>query len=778
LRVHRFFALVLPVCAFVPLALALAAPAQSPGPAPRFDAWKIIGPGGGGTTIGPTISPFDPNLVVERCDMTGNYITHDGGLSWRMFNLRAGITAFAFDPGNPRRIYAGGSALWRSDDSGQSWRMEFPNPSKNTVEHQNGDHADYTLTSNDARYVTGLKILQIAVDPHNSKVVHLAFSDPRRGGTTLLVSTNRGYSFHFEHRYPSDQILLLLYTRGNRMAIGTQGVYRGGARRPTPIAGPGEKIAYASAGEAQGRTILYATTRDGALFVSEDGGLRWESRTPRLGQQSGSFGAVAAAGSNGRIAFLGFRGLKLAQGPQNLWNGIAKTVDAGRDWSVVFRESTRPAVHLAPSWIEERAIGSGTDERASIFFGAPYSLGVAPGDPAICYATDLFRTYRTLDGGQTWAQVDSVRTANDHWTTRGLDVTTDYGVQFDPFDSKHLFIDYTDIGAFASEDGGHSWTSATSGIPDAWRNTTYWLAFDPQVKGSIWGAFSGIHDLPRPKMWRQGGFLQRARGGIAISTDGGQSWTPSNRGMKETAFTHVLLDPASPIGMRTLYACGFGVGVYKSTDNGKTWQLKNNGITEKDPFAWRITRDINGALYLIVARANEGRSGTKTGSGALYKSIDGAEHWTRMKLPEGVNGPTGQALDPRDNRRIYLTAWGQERPGVDSGGGVFLSTNGGQSWKPLFSRSQHVYDVTIDPHAPDTLYICGFDAAAYRSTDAGLHWKRIRGYNFKWGHRVVVDPDDPSMIYITTYGGGVWHGPAAGDPSALEDSRTHVPVAH
>jgi photosystem II stability/assembly factor-like uncharacterized protein len=86
--------------------------------------------------------------------------------------------------------------------------------------------------------------------------------------------------------------------------------------------------------------------------------------------------------------------------------------------------------------------------------------------------------------------------------------------------------------------------------------------------------------------------------------------------------------------------------------------------------------------------------------------------------------------------------------------------------------------VTIDSHAPDTLYICGFDAAAYRSTDAGLHWKRIRGYNFKWGHRVVIDPVDPSMIYITTYGGGVWRGPAAGDPRALEDSRTHVPVAH
>jgi hypothetical protein len=247
--------------------------------------------------------------------------------------------------------------------------------------------------------------------------------------------------------------------------------------------------------------------------------------------------------------------------------------------------------------------------------------------------------------------------------------------------------------------------------------------------------------------------------------------------MEETAFTHVLLDPASPVGQRTLYACGFGVGVYKSMDNGRTWQLKNDGIADTNLFVWRIVRANDGALYLILARSNEGYFGDTGGSGAVYKSVDGAEHWEKLRLPEGVNGPTGLALDPRDNRRMYLAAWGQGREDVDTGGGVFLSTDGGQSWMPLFSLSQHVYDVTIDPRAPDTLYISGFDAAAYRSTDAGLHWTRIQGYNFKWGHRVIADPNDASMIYITTYGGSVWHGPAAGDPAATEDILTSVPVA-
>jgi len=745
-------------------------------------SWKVIGPGGGGTTIGPTISPFDSRLVVEHCDMTGGYVTHDNGLSWRMFNLRGGIEVLAFDRADAKTIYAGNSALWRSTDAGSSWSMVFPNPAHHTVEHQVGDHSDYSLTSDDPAYPGG-NISAIAVGGEGSNAVadarlylafaaHVAFAQQEMQAV-IVVSKDGGANWNRLATLPH-RVLLLAPQGTGLVALSGSEAYRVAADGSVAELGgiPREFVA-ASSARSGGEIWIYATSADGQVYLTQDSGQHWQPVTPALGQSEAKFGAISASAEHPETAYLGFRGLRLGAGNENLLNGIARTADGGRTWNIVFKESTASAANLTGTWIEKRAAQNSRD----IWFDAPYSLGAAPNDPNVVYATDLFRTYRSLDGGVTWLEVNSRPTSDGGWVSRGLDVTTDYGVQFDPFDSKHIFIDYTDIGLFSSDNGGQSWRSSTEGIPKFWRNTTYWVAFDPAQRGLMWGAFSGTHDLPRPKMWRRQP-PSHFTGGVAISTDGGRSWQPSNAGLPEDSVTHILLDPSSRAGSRTLYACAFGRGVYKSTDGGRTWAQKNDGIAGQEPFAWRIIASPDNSLYLVVARRSEGNDRSAAGSGALYRSTDKAEHWQAIELPQGVTGPTGLAVDPRNPQRLYLTAWGQEGTDADRNGGVFLSEDGGASWKALFTDSQHVYDVTLDPRSPGTLYICGFDAAAYRSIDGGLHWTRIKGYDFKWGHRVIPDPNDPGMIYITTFGGGVWHGPAAGDPHAHETILTPVPVAH
>src|SRR5690242_8713494 len=91
----------------------------------RPGEFSAFGPGGGGAMFHPTVSPHDADTVLIACDMTGGYITHDGGRSWRMFSLRGVVDFFVFDPTDRRTIYAHATGLWRSRDGGETWSLLY-----------------------------------------------------------------------------------------------------------------------------------------------------------------------------------------------------------------------------------------------------------------------------------------------------------------------------------------------------------------------------------------------------------------------------------------------------------------------------------------------------------------------------------------------------------------------------------------------------------------------------------------------------------------------------
>lgn len=718
--------------------------------------WNIIGPGGGGTLLLPTVSPHNSNDVLAACDMTGSYITHDGGRSWRMFNLLGRSYFFVFDPVNPDVMYAQGVALFRSADRGQTWRLVFPVPSSVEKLVMPDDHASGQVIF---RGEPQGMVTALAVDPSDSHKLYAAIG---RQASALYISPDWGRTWKHEAglAHGGGQIYIDPASPKNNRDIYVIGRDRVSARlhgewrHYNPPSGT-SGFAEASAGfTGPGKLRIYAVAGPD-LLVSPDGGASWEhsalpGSNPRLS-------VVAASLLHGDSAYLSYSNLATGTGR---YFGIARTNDGGKSWQLSTAETgDKPAPNLFDAWITAR-FGPGWGSN-------PEGLGVSPADPNIAYAGDSGRMLRTFDGGKTWNAVYS-RRVGDGWTTVGLDVTTNYGIHFDPFDARRLFITYTDIGLFRSEDGGKSWISSTEGVPRPWVNTTYWVAFDPKIRGRMWGAMSYTHDLPRPKMWR-GRPPSSFNGGVCISLDGGRTWGVSNTGMPRTAVTHILLDTKSPEDARVLYATGFGKGVFKSVDGGTSWRLMNNGIRQPEPFAWRLAGDPRGDLYVILARRTEDGSTGNEGDGAVYRSTDGADSWSELKLPEGVNGPNGLAIDAVDPKRLYLAAWRRNTPDETAGGGIYLSTDRGATWRNVFAKDQHVYDVTIDPRRPSILYAAGFESSAWRSSDRGETWQRIRGYNFKWGHRVIPDPLDPSRIYVTTYGGSVWHGPAEDDRKAIQD---------
>jgi photosystem II stability/assembly factor-like uncharacterized protein len=743
----------------LPLALLLTASAAGE----RHDAWKIIGPGGGGTMMFPAISRGSPHNVLLACDMTGGYISRDNGSSWRMYNLGGVVRSVVFDPNNARTLYArtsGSRALWRSVDTGDTWKLVYPDPAIVTEVVQNDDHASNRILT--SATLPG-SIEALAVEPGDARMLYAVMQQGRISNLSVSADWGKswkataelpgaGRSIHVDPDSPRGD--RTLYVIGdNSVAVRRNGLWQ---RGPAP---PGvDSFVDASLGFSGGKALVYAIDSSNA-FVSRDGGASWDK--VELPGTAPSLAAVATSLEHGNVAYLSFR--RLGSSPERVF-GVAKTTDAGRTWTMVRKDTpSRPAANLHDIWLTAR-FGPG-------WTGAPVNLAVAPDDPDFCITTDAGRTLRTRDGGKTWEGVYSKRIDDGSFTSTGLDVTTNYGIHFDPFDPKRMFISYTDIGLFRSENGGRGWVSATETVPRRWVNTTYWMVFDPAVRGRAWAVMSYTHDLPRPKMWR-GKSPVTYEGGVVISEDGGNTWRVSNQGMPETAPTHILLDPSSPQAARVLYVAAFGRGVFKSTDGGRSWTLKNGGLPQKEPFAWRLAQGPDRALYLVLARRSEDGSFGNEGDGALYRSTDDAANWNRISLPTGLNGPNGIAIDPKDASRLYLAAWGRKGTDRAASGGVWVSTDGGKSWRNTLSRDQYIYDVTVDPSDPRILYACGFSSSAWRSEDRGETWRRIRGFNFKWGHRVIPDPFDRAKIYITTYGGSVWHGPAQGDPRAKEDIVT------
>ncbi|MEP7106978.1 MAG: hypothetical protein ABI760_03335 [Ferruginibacter sp.] len=768
---------------------------NDPLPAPH---WEKLGPGGGGSTFIPTFSYHSPANFLVRCDMTGSYLTNDGGDSYQQVNFANGASAYAFDPKDKNTIYIGSTFLNRSSDGGKTWQRIFPDPSSIKSEKYQGDHAGYSIETSDTSLYNGkYEISAIRADPQLPGVLYFSM------GPLLFYTSDSGKTWKKE---TLDQPVISLYTDSagakNELFLFTRtSVYEFSKsshklkRKDIPQS-MSPAFSYAAGTISKtGKIIIYALHHDSnqeikgefgysEVWRSEDKGENWNRTIDAVITNAASgikpgYSMIACAEYDAAKAYLVCNRYEEKKDNKLLyWYGALKTNDAGKSWAWVWKGGGGSGKYGVKDGIGVSNLEDAWTERA---FGGEYirliDVGVYPADGNIAIVTDWYRTMKTIDGGKTWKQVYSDPRADGSFSSRGMDVTTTYGIHFDPFDSNHIAISFTDIGYHHSYNRGKSWIRSAEGVPVEWINTCYWMVFDPLIKDKLWSVWSGMHDFPRGKMTRNPQWKEGAKGGVCISTNGGITWKPCIEGMGgNSPATSIVLDKRSPAGNRTLYVSVYSKGVFKSTDDGKTWNLKNNGI-EENTCAFELTLAGNGNLFLTVSPTpthRNGQKGREFYSGAVYRSSDGAETWTKLNPSTGFLFPNGIGIDPVNPNRVYLACWagidlgdlvggdvagstGGNKP-LDSKGGIFLSEDGGNTWKSIFDEDQYVYDVTPDEHHPGRLYCNTFNRAAYRSDDYGTTWKKLRGYDFHWGHRVIIDNNDPESIYITTFGSSVLHG--------------------
>lgn len=440
---------------------------------------------------------------------------------------------------------------------------------------------------------------------------------------------------------------------------------------------------------------------------------------------------------------------------------VYRSTNAGATWDDVFFNDPRFVENNTEVgwlfWAFNRGWG-----------GDALGFGVNPGDPNELLYTNAGEIFGTFDGGTSWQQLYSQyapgqpapsTTSPGRWTSIGLEDTSCWYYVFDPFDPNRTYICYTDIGFARSIDRGDTWYSSSKGID--WSNTIYQIAFDPAVPGRIYAAASNQHDIPQ--------WLQIAgatgTGGLAVSNDYGATWTSLHNGLPSAPVTTVLIDPTSPVGSRTIYAGVYGYGVYKSTNGGQSWTNMSQGITpEANRQVYSLKRTDDGALYVSVAGRRPTGSMTSPLLGGLYKSTDGAQTWTCISSSQ-MYRTCDFAIDPTNSNIIYVAAMG----GSGYSGGIYKTVNGGASWQRLVPNYDpnvlsyfEAFNVTLNPQNPSIVYCFSNTHGLFISYNGGATWTTSTPENsppFLNVQRITWDPQDPSMVYLTTFGGGVWKGP-------------------
>lgn len=683
--------------------------------------YTVTGMGGAGGMYTPSVSPYDADLMLLSCDMGGSYRSLDGGSNWELIHhdqLRGSLRCKPlFLP--DAIVWATGSDVRISRDCGATWTTLTPNgfPWSGPVRHLAGTSVDriFVGTTEGIWHASEVEEAWTEGPKGNCRGI-LTLGD----GTWAVVENAEGF---------------LWRTDGG----GTSW------REVSDDSSGGTPFSSLTGGSSGDRTILFATAPDTGILRSMDLGISW-TLVHEWERQS----EVVMARNQTDVAYAA----QTASGGRR--RQVWRTQDGGEMWERTFRmEGDDPNVER--SWVQtEINWGYGI---------SPLGLGASSIDPNIVMVSTQGDFYVSRDGGDSWRPYMNEPLGvlpgdpGKRFRSNGLEVTSSWRYYVDPWDADRRYIAYTDIGFARSVDSGDTWVHSAAGSP--WSNTFYEIAFDPNVKGRIYAATSNRHDIPH---WTHiNSNTDRHSGGVCVSDDSGQTWRVLGEGQPKLPCTSVILDTVRSGEVPVLYATYFEGGLYRSGDGGKTWENRSDGLGRPGNLHALSVQihPITGDLYCVVTAHRHGTDFPVPGG--IWRSTDEGQSWNELTADLDLAWPGHFAIHPSNPDIIYLT--GSTAPGKRQGG-LYKTVDGGKAWARVLTDSDlvgdgyvHILHVNLHASDPDTLFIGGSADGLWMSPDAGITWKRYGAFPFATPANVTIDPREPSKMFVTTFGGGVWHGP-------------------
>ncbi len=208
----------------------------------------------------------------------------------------------------------------------------------------------------------------------------------------------------------------------------------------------------------------------------------------------------------------------------------------------------------------------------------------------------------------------------------------------------------------------------------------------------------------------------------------------------------------------TFYFGAVDGGIWKTTDAGTVWTPIFDGQGVASIGALAVAPSDPNVIYAGTGESDI-RSDLATGDG-VYKSSDGGRTWKNAGL-----GDTRQisriVIDPTDPNRALVAALGHAYAPNDERG-VYLTTDGGNSWQKVLNRGPQAgaADLAMATDEPNILFAAMWDAhrppwstyaplaghgsGLYRSIDGGKTWQQLTGNGLPgggWGRAsIAVSP--------------------------------------
>ncbi|MGB0009458.1 MAG: glycoside hydrolase [Candidatus Sulfotelmatobacter sp.] len=231
------------------------------------------------------------------------------------------------------------------------------------------------------------------------------------------------------------------------------------------------------------------------------------------------------------------------------------------------------------------------------------------------------------------------------------------------------------------------------------------------------------------------------------------------RGGRTRAATGVPSEP------NVFYMGQVNGGVWKSNDYGRTWNPVFDHESTQSIGAIAVSASDPNIIYVASGEGLH-RPDLSVGNG-IYKSTDAGKTWTHLGLRDGEQIPA-LAVDPRNPNRVFAAVLGHPY-GPNEERGLFRSTDGGQSWQKVIYKDENTgaSDVEIDPSNPDVIYTSmwevregpwedgnefnGTGGGLFKSTDGGNTWRQLNNGLPKDLSQiyVAIAPSDSHRLYAT-----------------------------